>query len=289
MIRLLKKCFFISVGLHVLLVAVLILGAAFFVTQPEKVPPVLSMIAPNVLEDLLNPPAPPQSKPNLNQPSATRHPEVTPPRPPVKPVIQPPKPHPNPPKLQPKPPKLQPKPPTVKPKPRPKNPNLKKPKPPNTAKKPRDIKVNINNTQKHTNNTRPKPRPVNPAINSKDVNNALKGLNNLSAKIKVQVSGSNRAAFATYAQHVVAVYRRAWQPLIPKNLARMRIAEVSVTIGRNGRVISARITRRTGDATLDKSVQRALDKVKSVGKPFPLGSRDAKRTFILDFTPVIGG
>ena len=161
MTRLLKKCFFISVGLHVLLVAVLILGAAFLVTQPEKVPPVLSMIAPSELENLLNPSTPPQTKPNINKPSATRHPQVTPPRPPVKPVIQPPKPRPNPPKPRPNPPK-----------PRPTDPTPKKPKPPNTAKKPKDIKVNINNTQKHTNNTRPnpRPRPVKPAINSKDIN-----------------------------------------------------------------------------------------------------------------------
>ncbi len=278
MSRLLKKCFFLSVGLHVLLVAVLILGAAFLVTQPEKVAPVLSMIAPKILDDLLSPSTPPQTKPNINQPSATRHPEVTPPRPPVKPVVQPPVVTP-------------PKPPKVQPKPRPKNPKPNRPKKPkNTAKKPSDIKVNIGNTKNHTNKTRPNPpRPVKPAINAKDVNIALKGLNNLSAKIKVQVSGSNRAAFATYAQHVVAVYRRAWQPLIPKNLARTRIAEVSVTIDRTGRVISARIIRRTGDAALDKSVQRALDKVRSVGKSFPSGSRDAKRTFILDFTPIIGG
>jgi protein TonB len=278
MTRLLRKCFFLSVGLHVLLVAVLILGAAFLVTQPEKVAPVLSMIAPKILDDLLSPSTPPQTKPNINQPSATRHPEVTPPRPPVKPVVQPPVVTP-------------PKPPKVQPKPRPKNPKPNRPKKPkNTAKKPSDIKVNIGNTKNHTNKTRPNPpRPVKPAINAKDVNTALKGLNNLSAKIKVQVSGSNRAAFATYAQHVVAVYRRAWQPLIPKNLARTRIAEVSVTIDRTGRVISARIIRRTGDAALDKSVQRALDKVRSVGKSFPSGSRDAKRTFILDFTPIIGG
>jgi len=278
MSRLLKKCFFLSVGLHVLLVAVLILGAAFLVTQPEKVAPVLSMIAPKILDDLLSPSTPPQTKPNINQPSATRHPEVTPPRPPVKPVVQPPVVTP-------------PKPPKVQPKPRPKNPKPNRPKKPkNTAKKPSDIKVNIGNTKNHTNKTRPNPpRPVKPAINAKDVNTALKGLNNLSAKIKVQVSGSNRAAFATYAQHVVAVYRRAWQPLIPKNLARARIAEVSVTISRDGRVITARIIRRTGDAALDKSVQRALDKVRSVGKSFPSGSRDAKRTFILDFTPIIGG
>ncbi|HIG82002.1 MAG TPA: cell envelope integrity protein TolA [Verrucomicrobiales bacterium] len=278
MTRLLRKCFFLSVGLHVLLVAVLILGAAFLVTQPEKVAPVLSMIAPKILDDLLSPSTPPQTKPNINQPSATRHSEVTPPRPPVKPVVQPPVVTP-------------PKPPKVQPKPRPTNPKPNRPKKPkSTAKKPSDIKVNIGNTKNHTNKTRPNPpRPVKPAINAKDVNTALKGLNNLSAKIKVQVSGSNRAAFATYAQHVVAVYRRAWQPLIPKNLARTRIAEVSVTIDRTGRVISARIIRRTGDAALDKSVQRALDKVRSVGKSFPSGSRDAKRTFILDFTPIIGG
>jgi TonB family protein len=268
------------VGLHVLLVAVLILGAAFLVTQPEKLPPVLSMIDPNVLDDLLSPSTPPQSKPNINQPSATRHNQVTPPRPPVRPIVQPPVVTlPNPPKPRPNPPK-----------PRPTNPNPTKPKPKNTAKKPSDIKVNIGHPKHHPNKTRPNPpRPVKPAINAKDVNSALKGLNNLSAKIKVQVSGSNRAAFATYAQHVVAVYRRAWQPLIPKNLARARIAEVSVTISRDGRVITARIIRRTGDAALDKSVQRALDKVRSVGKSFPSGSRDAKRTFILDFTPIIGG
>jgi protein TonB len=282
MTRLLKKCFFLSVGLHVLLVAVLILGAAFLVTQPEKVPAVLSMIAPSELENLLNPPAPSQTKPNINQPSAVRHTQVTPPRPPMKPIVQPPR------VTPPKPPRVTP--PKVKPTPRPKKPTPKKTKPENTAKTPSQIRVNIGNPKNHTNKTRSTPsRPLNPAVNSKDVNIALKGLNNLSAKIKVQVSGSNRAAFATYAQHVVAVYRRAWQPLIPKNLARTRIAEVSVTIDRTGRVIRARITRRTGDAALDKSVQRALDKVRSVGKSFPSGSRDPQRTFILDFTPIVGG
>ena len=282
MSRLLKKCFFLSVGLHLLLVAVLILGAAFLVTQPEKVPPVLSMIAPSELENLLNPPSPPQPRPNFNQPSATRHTQVTPPRPPVKPIVEPPR------VTPPKPPRVTA--PKVKPTPRPKKPTPKKTKPKNTVKTPSQIRVNIGNPKNHTNKTRPTPsRPVNPAVNSKDVNTALKGLNNLSAKIKVQVSGSNRAAFATYAQHVVAVYRRAWQPLIPKNLARTRIAEVSVTIDRTGRVIRARIIRRTGDAALDKSVQRALDKVRSVGKSFPSGSRDAQRTFILDFTPIVGG
>ena len=44
MTRLLKKCIFLSVGLHVVVAALLIAAAAFFITKPEKVTPTLSMI-----------------------------------------------------------------------------------------------------------------------------------------------------------------------------------------------------------------------------------------------------
>ncbi|SVD97633.1 uncharacterized protein METZ01_LOCUS450487, partial [marine metagenome] len=109
------------------------------------------------------------------------------------------------------------------------------------------------------------------------------------AAIKVNVAGANAAAFTSYAQYVVSVYRRTWQPLIPKNLTRSRVAVVEVTIDRTGRVLSSRITRKTGDAALDRSVQSALDRVKTIGKSFPAGSKDSKRTFTLDFTPRIQG
>ena len=111
----------------------------------------------------------------------------------------------------------------------------------------------------------------------------------LSAGIKVNVSGANAAAFTSYAQYVVSVYRRTWEPLIPKTLARSRVAVVSVTVDRTGKVVSARVVRKTGDAALDRSVQSALDRVRSIGKPFPSGSNDSKRTFTLDFTPRIQG
>ena len=52
MTRLLKKCIFLSVGLHVVVAAILIAAAAFFITKPEKVTPTLSMIAPEVLDNL---------------------------------------------------------------------------------------------------------------------------------------------------------------------------------------------------------------------------------------------
>ena len=111
----------------------------------------------------------------------------------------------------------------------------------------------------------------------------------LPAGIKVNVSGANAAAFTSYAQYVVSVYRRTWEPLIPKTLARSRVAVVSVTVDRTGKVLSARVVRKTGDAALDRSVQSALDRVRSIGKPFPSGSNDSKRTFTLDFTPRIQG
>ena len=37
MSRLLKKCMVLSVGLHVLIAALLIAAATFFITKPEKV------------------------------------------------------------------------------------------------------------------------------------------------------------------------------------------------------------------------------------------------------------
>ena len=59
MTRFLKKCIFLSVGLHVVVAALLIAAAAFFITKPEKVTPTRSMSAPEVLENLLHPPTAP--------------------------------------------------------------------------------------------------------------------------------------------------------------------------------------------------------------------------------------
>ena len=91
MTRLLKKCIFLSVGLHVVVAALLIAAAAFFITKPEKVTPTLSMIAPEVLDNLLNPQtAPAQARvtpaPTPPQPPVQRNrtPEPPTPRPPKK-------------------------------------------------------------------------------------------------------------------------------------------------------------------------------------------------------------
>ena len=285
MTRLLKKCIFLSIGLHVLVAALLIAVAAFFITKPEKVAPTLSMIAPEVLDNLLNPQsAPVQSRvtPTPPQPPVQRNraPEPPAPRPPKKVA---PVPTPTPPKK-------------VTPKPLPKKASsTKKITPPKStpAKKRPPIKINASTkTVNGGGSTSPSPvaPPIRPSVNTEGLRKTVKNLRTqLSAGIKVNVSGANAAAFTSYAQYVVSVYRRTWEPLIPKTLARSRVAVVSVTVDRTGKVLSARVVRKTGDAALDRSVQSALDRVRSIGKPFPSGSNDSKRTFTLDFTPRIQG
>ena len=274
MSRLLKKCLFLSIGLHILLAAALLICTAFFVVKPEKIMPTLSMIAPDVLDNLLNPR--PVSTPRKN------------PNPPVRRIVTPAPPR----KVTPTPPrKVTPTPPR-KVTPKKQSPSLKPTKSKVTPKPKRNTIKIAQNTQTSKGATgRPKKNthPKAPPVSAKQLNTIKSMRNQLSAAINVNVAGANAAAFTSYANFVVGVYRRTWEPLIPSGLARSRIAKVSVTIRRDGRVLSKRIIRKTGDAALDRSVQRALDRVKTIGKSFPLGSKDSQRTFTLDFTPRIRG
>jgi protein TonB len=276
MSRLLKKCIFLSIGLHVLVAGLLIAAAAFFITKPDKVQPTLSMIAPEVLDNILNP-KPVRSVPAKPAPTVRRNVVPQPPKP-----VQPDKVVPTPPR------KVRNTPAPKKPAPRPRLKNSSKSKP----SPPRAIRIAQSTKTVEANSPKPvaTPAPLRPRVDSTKLAGKVQSLRSqLSAGIKVNVSGANAAAFTSYAQYVVSVYRRIWQPLIPKNLTRSRVAVVEVTIDRTGRVLNSRITRKTGDATLDRSVQSALDRVKTIGKGFPAGSKDSKRTFILDFTPRIRG
>jgi TonB family protein len=58
--------------------------------------------------------------------------------------------------------------------------------------------------------------------------------------------------------------------------------KVSVTIARDGQVIEAHIVERSGDFSLDASVQRTLDRVRDIA-PFPDDAKDQERTYIINF------
>jgi periplasmic protein TonB len=100
---------------------------------------------------------------------------------------------------------------------------------------------------------------------------------------KVEVGGPGGEAYSDYASVVQAIYEDAWR-ILPDLDDNDTVALVRVTIARSGKVIESRIIRKSSSAIMDKSVQRALDRVKSEGlPPFPAFLKDSERTFEIEF------
>jgi periplasmic protein TonB len=98
----------------------------------------------------------------------------------------------------------------------------------------------------------------------------------------IEIDGPGGEATADYGAYVLTVYDENWT--IPPSLTdEEATTKVSVTIARDGRVIDSRIVRRSGNSTLDRSVERTLEKVKFIHE-FPEGSRDQERTYIFSFS-----
>ena len=96
--------------------------------------------------------------------------------------------------------------------------------------------------------------------------------------------GDSTVAYANYASVVKSIYDRAWT--LPDSIAADENTSVKVIIASDGTVLSARIIERSGDAPVDASVQRALDRVTFIA-PFPEGSSDKQRTYTINFNPQI--
>lgn len=120
------------------------------------------------------------------------------------------------------------------------------------------------------------------AAKMKSIIGGLQG--GLSAPVKVQVdadSGPNALAFQDYGQNMVRLYEQMW--ITPPNLSEATaVVSVTVTVGRDGQVLSWRLHRPTGNAAIDKSVRETLEKVRQF-EPFPASFRESQRTFNIDF------
>jgi len=104
-----------------------------------------------------------------------------------------------------------------------------------------------------------------------------------SSGTKVDVGGPGGEAYANYGAFVQSAYEDAWK-ILPDINDDDAVAVVRVTIARDGRVVGSTIIRRSGNAMMDKSVQRALDRVKSDGlPPFPDFIKDSERSFTIEF------
>lgn len=266
MSRLEKKCLIASASMHGLLLLVLVMSVAFL-KPPDEVPdlPVLTLIPDKLTDDPFYggaPASPAPESPQAEPPPRLPEPALEPdkPKPEPKPEPAPPKstevktPDPTPPKRKPteKPPAKQ----------RPKiTPSLEKVQPSRDASQ----------TQ----------RELQQQYQAKVRDLASNLARKLSSGTKIDIPGPGREAYANYSQIVRSMYFRAW--VAPAEMAgSSAVVETRVEIARNGTVLSAAITRESGDPVLDASVRRALQL--NFIAPFPEGAKDSKRVFIIDFT-----
>ncbi len=269
--RLQKKCVLATTGFHLLLLVILLVGPAFFWSRerPDDTT-VLDMIPANLVDSVStgvqNAQPPPPAPAIVTPPQPTPQPPM--PAPPVvKPEVTPPAPTPTP-TLTERVEKFF-------------KPAEEKPVPAPTETQPHTPKVNLTPVTRvvpKTTSTQNKATPD----NSKAIASALRALRaNLSAPTTVAPVGNSSVAAANYAQVVKSVYEQAWVP--PDDTASDDAnVKVRVTIASDGRVISAEVIGPSGDANVDRSVQNTLDRVTDI-EPFPAGSTDMERTYIINF------
>jgi len=287
--RLHKKCLIASSLFHGFLFLLLIVGSAFFVAQPKTEDlPTINVVPRRLIDAALaggggNPRLAPSDAKQKGETLTPQPPQPTPPPPtPVKPQPREETPPPQPVVQQPK--KAEPTPQAKKTEKEPLQLTPVNPKNSN-AKPTLDLKPIVRNDT-----DRAKQRAEAEAHAAADANRRLaRALGKATERLRegfangtaVDVPGPGGEAYANYAAFVREAYDNAW--IVSQALADDdATAVVKVVIRRDGRVIEARIVRRSGNSALDKSVQSALDRVKMIA-PFPEGARDEQRTFTIDF------
>jgi len=277
--RLQKKCLIATAGFHLLLLVILLVGPGFFTAKPKPDDTqVLDVIPANLIDAAFSSGVkaaqPPPPTPIVKPPEPQPQPTTEPPKPVVKPepVKQPdPEPVKPPDKLPPDDLK-----PVVKP--------LTKP-PEHIIKpdlKPIVRKVPLKNTDNSAAEAEAKEQKRLRDQKAKAFLNAARSIKeNSSSATTVEMPGTSSVSYANYASVVKSIYTQAWTP--PDDTASDDAnVRVSVVIGRDGSVITSRVLTPSGDASVDRSVQRTLDRVTFIA-PFPDGSKEKEKTFIINF------
>jgi TonB family protein len=279
--RLQKKCVIGTVGIHLLLFLILIVGPAFFNPQPKNDNTVLDVIPANLVDAALNSGVQNAQPPPPAQPAPITPADLRPP-PPIQPqprVVPPPQPTPTPqPSLLDRVEKyFTPDKSTVTPDMKP----VEKPVKSQTD----NVQVNLNKVSR----TAPKNPPhTSTPDNSRAINNALKSLqHNLSSATKVDMPGTASVAYANYATVVKSVYEQALRAHLPEQVAgNNEYTKVTITVENDGTVVSSRIISPSGDSAWDNAVQQTLDQVTIIA-PFPDGATEKERQYTLSFNPEV--
>jgi TonB family protein len=252
--RLQKKCVIVTVGVHLLLLMLLMVGPAFFSPRPKVDDFQLLDVIPATLID-----APYRS----GVANAAPPPEpVAPPQPPPPvPVVKPP---------EPVTPPEKPSPDDLKPMDKPAKPEPRKPQISTTL-----VTRNAPKTSSSTAST----ASAN-AARARAFATSLKRLKTgLTSGTVVGMSGSGSVAYASYKDALGSIYYDAWTP--DGTISDQADTVVRITVATDGTVINARIITPSGDGKMDDSVQRTLQRVPSV-PPLPDQSK-VQQDFTIQF------
>jgi TonB family protein len=102
----------------------------------------------------------------------------------------------------------------------------------------------------------------------------------LSGATTINIPGPGGVAYANYGQAIISIYEREW--IKPGGIEQTFVTKVTVEVARDGRVLSARVVGRSGNADVDRSVAEVLRRVRKL-PAFPPESTDATRVFEIDF------
>jgi TonB family protein len=283
--RLQKKCFIASAGLHLFLVLILVIGPAFLSSKSKlEEMPTIDFIPTKLIDAAFSGGGNPNSRPPPPAPP-------TPPTPQTREVAPPePKPEPKPEPVKTRDPEpikepVKPAKPVVESFEVPKTPKHPKPeitttavsRNPDSQKKPKQTSDADARAKKEADDHRK-------AVASLIASTSQSLRNDLSPATPIDVNpgpGGGGEAYANYAQVVKSAYEHAWLPP-DDNANEEAITKVTVTISRAGHVKSSRILRGSGDPSVDRSIQRTLDRVTFIA-PFPEGTKDQERTFTINF------
>ena len=292
MSRLQKKCFIGATSVHLLLLAALVIGPGFFSKETIDESDVLTFI----------PLVATESGPaggGAMQPAVIPTPTPPAPAPPTPTVQETPRP---PEVRRVDPPPSRPPEPIAKPEPeKPSKPdrNSLDPKPEKPVKpKTHEVSVNKNVVKISQDRRKPSTAPSTADTDAKEEREraaaTAKLLANAGSRIKSGLSqttqvnmpegpGGGGFSYAPYAQIVKTVYTQAWS--IPNDVTDDEaVVKVSIVVARDGSILSSRIVTESGSKLVDRSIQNALNRVTTIGVPFPAGAKESQRTFNISFS-----
>jgi outer membrane biosynthesis protein TonB len=271
--RLQQKCFAASAGVHALLVLILFVGPAFLSSSPPKdTMPILDFVPFKTVDAMVsgggNPNAKPVALPAVEPPKPLVQPSPPPPpesRPqpdpePVKPVVQP--------KLDPD---------AVEVESRKRRPEINTKVVTRTDAKAEAAKKAAREAEARKAADARRRMASQILAGAERIGSSTASIDD----IELKGPGGGGIPYANFLQAVKSRYARAW--IVPDGVTdEDATTTASVTIARDGTVVSARITRHSRSVEVDRSVQRTLDEVKWAA-PLPDDARENERTVEINF------